>query len=738
MRSSEVSIGKEVASATDGTELKQLTEWAKEPSVLDLKDDLSACKSSHDVHSMNVQRWNSIRNVSASSKPKKVKGRSEAQPKLVRRQNEWRYSALSEPFLSTEKLFDVSPTTWEDEQSAAQNELVLNWQFDTKLNKISFIDNYVRTAVDEGSVVVRVGWERDVDTNTVEAPVWNYLEVESEEDVNTLKEALDLRDKNPRGFLDIPEELQEAVSYFDESGVPVLVQQAVDEFGQLMTEEVEEETVNVNKPTVSIIDYENIYIDPSCEGDIEKAKFVILSYETTKAALKKDGRYTNLSAVNWSGNKVLSQPDHATETPDDFSLKDDLRSPVVVYEYWGMYDVDGNEELTPILASWIGDVMIRMEENPFPDKKPPFIVVPYMPVKKSVYGEPDAELLEDNQLILGATMRGMIDLLGRSANSQTGTAKGFLDVTNKRRFDAGGDYEFNPGNGDPRLAVYQHTYPEIPNSALTMTQMQNQEAEAMSGVKSFSGGLSGDAYGEVAKGIGGMMDAAAKREMNILRRLAKGINDIGIKITAMNAVFLSEEETIRVTNKKFVTVKREELGGKFDLKVDINTSEIDETKAKDLGFMLQTMGPDMDPAMSRMILADIARLKRMPVLANNIETYEPQPDPLMEKAKELEIAKLEMEIEEMKALVLERKARANKLQAEADNAELEFVETESGTTHSRDMQKTQSQAQANQDLEVTKSLLTPQKAEETRPEIEAAVGYNALTEGQQQNPPRGY
>jgi hypothetical protein len=738
MRSSEVSIGKVVASATDGNELKQLTEWVKEPTVLDLKDDLSACKSSHDVHSANVQRWNSIRNVTASSKPKKVKNRSQVQPKLVRRQNEWRYSALSEPFLSTEKLYDVNPRTWEDERAAAQNELVLNWQFDTKLNKISFIDSYVRTAVDEGSVVVRVGWERNVESKTVTAPVWDYLEVSSEEDVNTLKEALDLRDSNPRGFLDIPEELQEAVAYFEESGVPVLVQQSVDEFGLPMTEEVQEEIVHVNKPTVGIVDYENIYIDPSCEGDVEKAKFVVLSYETTKADLKKDGRYSNLNVVNWSGNKVLAQPDHATETPDDFSLKDDLRSPVVVYEYWGLYDVEGNEELTPIVASWIGDVMIRMEENPFPDKKPPFIVVPYMPVKKSVYGEPDAELLEDNQTILGATMRGMIDLLGRSSNSQTGTAKGFLDVTNKRRYEAGGDYEFNPGNGDPRLAVYQHTYPEIPNSALTMTQMQNQEAEAMSGVKSFSGGLSGDAYGEVAKGIGGMMDAAAKREMNILRRLAKGINDIGIKIAAMNAVFLSEKETIRVTNKKFVTIKREDLVGKFDLKVDINTSEVDETKAKDLGFMLQTMGPDMDPSMSRMILADIARLKRMPVLANKIENYEPEPDPMMEKAKELEIAKLEMEIEEMKAQVLERKARANKLQAEADNEELEFVEQESGTSHSRDMQRTQSQAQANQDLEVTKSLLKPQKAEETRPEIEAAVGYNALTEGQQQNPPQGY
>jgi hypothetical protein len=738
MRSSEVSIGKEVASATDGKEVKQLTDWAKEPTVLDLKDDLSACQSSHDTHSTKVKRWNAIRKASGSTLPKKVKGRSQIQPKLVRRQNEWRYSALSEPFLSTEKLYDVNPRTWEDERSAAQNELVLNWQFDTKLNKIKFIDDFVRTVVDEGSVVVRVGWERDVESKTVTVPVWDYLEVGSEQDVNTLKEALDLRDSNPRGFLDIPEELQEAVAYFDESGVPVLVQQAVDDLGQPMTEETEEETVLVNEPTLSIIDYENIYIDPSCDGDLKKAKFVIVSYETTKADLKKDGRYTNLNTVNWSGNKVLAQPDHATETPDDFQLKDDLRSPVVVYEYWGLHDVEGNEELTPIVASWIGDVMIRMEENPFPDKKPPFIVVPYMPVKKSVFGEPDAELLEDNQSILGATMRGMIDLLGRSANSQTGTAKGFLDVTNKRRFDAGGDYEFNPGNGDPRLAVYQHAYPEIPASALQMTQMQNQEAEAMSGVKSFSGGLSGDAYGEVAKGIGGMMDAAAKREMNILRRLANGVNEIGIKISSMNAIFLSEKETIRVTNKKFVTVKREELVGKFDLKVDINTSEVDETKAKDLGFMLQTMGPDMDPSMSRMILADIARLKRMPVLANKIENYEPEPDPLVEKSKELEIAKLEMEIEEMKALVLERKARANKLQAEADNEELEFVEQESGTSHSRDMQKSQSQAQANQDLEVTKSLLAPQKAEETRPEIEAAVGYNALTEGQQQNPPQGY
>ena len=56
-----------------------------------------------------------------------------------------------------------------------------------------------------------------------------------------------------------------------------------------------------------------------------------------------------------------------------------------------------------------------------------------------------------------------------------------------------------------------------------------------------------------AAGIRGVLDAASKREMAILRRLAKGMTEIGNKIIAMNAVFLSEKEVIRVTNKEFIS-----------------------------------------------------------------------------------------------------------------------------------------------------------------------------------------
>ena len=350
--------------------------------------------------------------------------------------------------------------------------------------------------------------------------------------------------------------------------------------------------------------------------------------------------------------------------------------------------------------------MIRMEENPYPDGEIPLVLVPYLPVKRSVTGEPDAELLADNQAIMGAVTRGMVDLLGRSANGQMGIAKGMLDSVNRRKYDRGDNYEFNP-QMTPAMGVFQHQYPEIPASAMNMLSLQNQEAEAISGVKSFAGGLSGQAYGDVAAGIRGMLDAASKREMSILRRLAEGMELIGRKLIAMNQVFLSEEEVVEITNEEFVTVLRSDIQGEYNIKVDIETAEVEEAKAQDLGFMLQTMGNTLPFEMTQSILVQIAKLKRMPLLAHMLEKYQPQPDPLQEKMKELEIAKLEMEIAELQAKTALANSKARATASEADLKDLDFLEQNSGTKHARDMDKVQAQAESNQALEITKGVLAP-------------------------------
>lgn len=693
---------------------KKLTSWKNEPTIEVLKRDFEASKQTHIVQANKVIRWNDVRNVTGKSKPVKIKGRSSIQPKLVRRQAEWRYPALSEPFLNSEKIFQVNPRTFEDLDAAKQNEILLNYQFDVKLNKVKFIDDYVRTVVDEGSCIVQVGWERLTTKEKQVVPVYSYYPAEDEEALAILNQALELKQKNPREYNEsIDEAIKASIDYSQQNGgEPVLAHQVGEQ-------EVLVDKVIENKPTVEILNTLNVYVDPTCNGDLDKALFIIKSFETNQAECKKAGIYKNLDKVNWAGNNPNSDGDHYTSADENFN-EDLIRKKVVAYEYWGFYDINGTGSLTPIVATWIGSVMIRMEENPFPDGKLPFVIVQYLPVRNSVYGEPDCELLEENQQIMGAITRGLVDILGRSANAQQGFAKGMLDPLNKRRFENGEDYEFNP-NLSPQTGYIEHTFNELPQSVLAYVQMLNADAEALTGVKSFSGGMSGDAYGQVAAGIQGAIDAATKRETAILRRLAYGVSEIGNKIIAMNAVFLSEEEVIRVTNKQFITIKREDIKGNFDLKVDINTAEVDQAKAQDLGFMLQTLGPNMDPMITMKILAEIADLKRMPTLAEELRNYQPQPDPIEE-------AKRQLEVEEEKAKVNFINQRANKLIADTNKVNVETQQLASGAQQSFELAKQAAQARANQNLEITKALVKNRKPDEIQGDIDAGIGYNVMTD----------
>ena len=644
----------------------KLTNWENEPAVKDLKQDLTEASSSHSSQVSKIREWLDNLNVTGSAKIKKRKGRSTIVPKLIRKQAEWRYAALSEPFLSNDTLFKTAPVSWEDKKAAIQNGIVLNNQFNTKINKVKFIDEYVRTAVDEGTVIVRVGWDFQEEEQDVEVPLVQIQPVTD------------------------PERAQQMM----QQGIPPMEEVVVGY-------QTERQMVTVkNQPTVEVCNYNNVIIDPTCNGDIDQANFVIYSFETSLSDLEKSGKYTNLDKINLDRSSPLAEPDHE-ETGEGFQFQDKPRKRFVAYEYWGFWDIDGSGVTKPIVATWVGDTMIRMEENPFPDGELPFVAVQYLPKRFSVYGEPDGELLEDNQKILGAVTRGMIDLMGRSANGQMAIRQDALDVTNRRKYEAGLDYEFG-AHVDPRVAFYQHTYPEIPNSAQFMVQFQNMEAEALTGVKAFHGGLSGDSLGQTATGIRGALDAASKRELGILRRLADGIVKIGRKIIGMNAEFLSEEEIVRVTNDEFIAIKRDDLQGNLDIKLDISTAEAENAKAQELAFMLQTMGNNMPFEMTQMILSDIARLRKMPELAKRLEEYRPQPDPMEEQMKQLEMAEKQANIDKLQSETRENQtdaqlnqAKTRQIHGQADLQDLDFVEEESGVKHERDLQKQGEQARAN-------------------------------------------
>lgn len=685
-------------------EVKPLTNWKKPPTLLELRQSFTDAKPIHDGQMTKINEWLDNLNVTGKAKITTPKGNSAIVPKLIRKQAEWRYAALSEPFLSTDDVFSVRPVTWEDRDAARQNELLLNHQLNTVIDKTKFFDEYVRAAVDEGTVIVKVGWDFEEEEYTANFP---DVQFQVNPQLGPLHEHLaQLKQESPSQYdTDVPEELKEAHDMTMERGEPI--EPVI--IGQ--KEETRKRTLK-NVPTLEVCDIHNVVFDPTCMGDYTKAGFAVESFESCLSVLRKDGRYKNLERINIGANTILGTPDHVVSREgQSFNFSDEPRKKFVVYQYWGSWDITGSGKVTPIVAAWVGDTLIRMEEAPFPDKAIPFVVEQYLPVRRGNYGEPDGSLLEDNQKVVGAVTRGMIDIMGKSANGQTGVRKDMLDMTNRRKFDQGKDYEFN-ANVDPRQAVFMHTYPEIPNSAQFMLQLQNMEAESMTGVKSFSGGITGAGLGDVAVGVRGALDAASKRELGILRRLSNGIIKIGRKLISMNAVFLSDEEVVRVTNDEFVKIRKDDLAGNFDLRLSISTAETDSNKADQLAFLLQTVGPNADPEMVRMILSDIAKLRKMPDLAHKIETFKPQPDPLVVKKQQLEIELLMAQIANEKAKALQSQASAeldmakaqtegvtqSQIKSSTDQKNLDFVEQESGVKQERELQKAGEQARGNMQL----------------------------------------
>jgi len=62
----------------------------------------------------------------------------------------------------------------------------------------------------------------------------------------------------------------------------------------------------------------------------------------------------------------------------------------------------------------------------------------------------------------------------------------------------------------------------------------------------------------------------------------------------------------------------------------------------------QTIGPNMDPGLSKIILAEIAKLKKRPDLEEKIKTYEPEPDAMQEAIQKMQLENAQLENQKLK------------------------------------------------------------------------------------------
>ena len=531
-----------------------------------------------------------------------VDNKSKIVSKDIKKQIEWLIPSAADPFLSTSDVIKCTPITAEDTLSARQNELLLNTQFCRKFSRFNFINKAIRVLATEGTLVIQTGW--------------------------------DYEDK------EVEEEVEIAI---------------VDKYGNtIIRKEIQKVTkVIKNQPTAIVCRNEDIFIDPTCMDDMDKCQFIIHRYESDLSTLKADGRYKNLDKIDTNSGGY--DPDFDAQDKTEFKFEDKARKKVLVYEYWGNYDVNNDGITEQIVCAWVGDTIIRLEDNPYPDKKPPFIVVPFSSIPFQMYGEALAENIGDNQKVKTAITRGIIDNMAKSNNGQIGIRLGALDLANRKKFLQGKNFEFKGTPAD----FWQGSFNQIPGSVFDMLQLMNNEIESQTGVNAFSKGLTGNSLGSSATATRGMLDATALRRLHLVRNIAENlVKPLMRKWMAYNSEFLEEEEVVRVTNEEYVPVRRDDLEGKVDIDITISTYEEANARSQELGFMLQTLGNSIPFELTQLILSEIVKLGRMPELEKALREYKPQPDPVQEQIKQLEVQKLQLENNKLTAEIQDLSARA--------------------------------------------------------------------------------
>lgn len=621
----------------------------KDRKLIDIvKADYKASEVTKNENDSKIAKWENIRD----SKPygTEVPHKSKYVSDMTKNLLDWQIPSMVDPLVNTPNLIDAKPVTHNDYAIAEQEESVLTYQFIQTLDHFSFVTDLVTFVAEKGTAFVKTGWEFQEEEQQVEEPIVGVNPMTGEQE-------------------------------------------------QIGTQIVTKMVTIVNKPTRLLIDPIDIRMDPTANGKIDKASFVIHDWETDLSTLRKDGRYKDLDAlVNELQRDETYQFRDTTDST--FRFEDDPRKKIIVHEYWGNYDLNNDGIAEPVIIAWVGNTVIREEENPLPGQEIPFEKAVYKKVPNAIWGEPLAAKTAKHQHIDSVLHRGIFDDMKLANNGQTGTKKGFTDDVNLRKMKQGLDFEYNTNMAD----VYQDQYRGLNNSVFTVLDKNLQTAQAAVGVNLMNHGTGGNALGSSAAAVNATTTSSAKREMHIVRGIAEDcIIPILKKFSKYNSEFLSPEEVMRITDREYVQPQHD---SQFDIKITIESAETRAAKAQSTGFVLQTMGPNMPPEVQNKLLARYMKLVGELDLSKDIEDYQPQPDPAQQKIQELEIAKLEaqvrnedakgrenaVDVELKKAKTQTELAKARITNSDSDLKDLSYLTQEQGLDHERELEKIHTQS----------------------------------------------
>jgi len=636
--------------------------------ILDtLKQDLTNSDTFHDDWTKKHRYWIKAYNGDLYGNEKNP-NKAKVVSRDIKKASVWQLAQVVDPFVSSPNMVKVDAISHEDEAISEQTENILNYQWSREFDRYNFVSNSFKTLQREGTVFAKVSWESSEAEVEIQEPIVEMVPVE---DINQAQQMI-------------------------ANGVPPYEEVITGYETKTVTKTI------YNRPTAELLDNAFVYVDPTVEGKAEDGNFMIIKYSSNMSKLNENkDLYKDLDKVKDLMQSELEKSRSNYENDEgNFKFTDEARREFEVIEYWGNYDLNGDGIAEEIVCVWVGDIIIRLEENPYPDNKKPFVSCTIDSEPLSPYGNPNADLIDVDQKIETGIKRSLLNTLDSSTNGQKGMPVGSMSPLEKKKFERGDDFEYNAQNGD----IWVGDYNPLPSSVFQFSESIKRNIDELTGTRAFGAGNGSMGSATEARGA---LDAVAKREIDITRNYAQNfIIPILEKWNSLNSVYLSVDDVQRITNKPFVH-NRDDMRSNLDIDISISTAETDASKSGELSFMLQTMGQSLPFDMTKMILSEIADLKRMPELSMKIQNFVPQPDPLEQQIKQLEIAKLQSEIAlnqskanengvdlDLKSAKADNeRAKTRSAHAKADLDDQSFVKNADGSAHAEELDKENNRAQ---------------------------------------------
>ena len=372
----------------------------------------------------------------------------------------------------------------------------------------------------------------------------------------------------------------------------------------------------------------------------------------------RDGIYEDKPLGAYDKADFGFDDEHGSQASDDDKVK--------ITEYWGRvpkkflsgksslsdeFDYDDDELVEAVVVVANDSVVLRASENPYLMGDRPFMSFQLDRVPNKFWGRGIAEKGYNPQKALDAELRARIDTLALTTHPMMG-----VDAT---RLPRGVKFEVKAGktiltNGDPRQTLMPLNFGSLSQSSFTEAAELERMVQMGTGAMDSATSNSANPRNSTASGMSMMQGASIKRQKRTIMNFQENY-----------LIPLVEKAAFRYM--QFVPERYPTGDYKFFAysSMGIMAKELEMTQM----IQLLSMTQQGTPAFNIMLLGifENSSMNNREELKQAIMQMS-QPDPkeaqLKEMVQQLELMKLQMEIEEMKAGATKDMAQAMKIQSE--------------------------------------------------------------------------